>query len=85
MPGAFNANVNFLWAVDVQNKKEKKNQKKMEKWDYFEKNKNYLNPLPMDKIFFWSVFKTLNKGQEGFTDKSKAWKATFPMRSIREF
>jgi len=29
----------------------------MEKWDYFEKFKNHLNPLPMDKILFGQSLK----------------------------
>ena len=45
MPGVFSADIYFLWAVDVRNKKNEK----MKKWDYFENFKNPLNPLPMDK------------------------------------
>jgi len=49
----------------MQNKK--KNQKKKEKWDYLKKNlKNHFQWIK----YFFSVFKTLNKGQEGFRDKS---------------
>ena len=46
MPSVFSVDVFFLWAVDTQNKKKKK----IEKWDYFQKFKNHLNPIPMDKI-----------------------------------
>jgi len=78
MPGIFSADIYFLWAIDARNKK-KNQKKKMEKWDYFEKFKNHLNPLPMDKIL---LGQSLNKSQEGFSDKSEAWKAAFPMHSI---
>jgi len=44
----------------------------------------YVNPLPIDEILLgWSL--KHNKGQEGFRDKSEAWKAAFPALSIREF
>jgi len=51
----FSANIYFLWAVDVWNKR--KNQKKTEKWDYFEKFKNHLNPIPMVKILLGQSLK----------------------------
>jgi len=47
MPGVFSADIYFLWA---ENKKNNNKKKMMEKWDCFEKSKNHLNPLPMDKI-----------------------------------
>jgi len=51
MPCTFSADIYFLWAVDVRNKK------KMEKGNYFEKFKNHLDPLPMDKIFLGQPLK----------------------------
>ena len=64
-----------------------KNVKQRKRWrnGTILKNLSHINPLlPMDKFFCQSL-KHLNKGQEGFRDKSEAWKAAFSVRSITEF
>jgi len=74
------ADIYFLWALDVQNKKKK--EEDGEVWVFL---KFQISPLTVSLAYStsWSAFKSPRKGLDCFIDKSKARKAAFGMCSIR--